>query len=577
MIRDKRKLQFYTSLVTTILLILMGLSWSTHALGIYRTTLERQMAEDNEIIKANLGIIIDQVTKQYGQKDQVIAQVQNVLEALADKGWSGFACVLDDQGQVLAHPNKKMVGRRPPVETYEPQSLLGQMPPPVTQLPHVGQQTSAIYRTQSEIIAIDWLPNLMTYLCVHKSHRPIAEQLDTLRLRLGGVGLILILVSGTGAWFLVGWIVDKYENHLTRSEHRNRTLVQNSSPILITTSQGQILDLNPAAETLFESNRQALLDTPVEKVWPPTQTDKLQSLLQVAPEQTAECHDLDLLTTNKKIKPTDIRTCRIEYDNQDAIYFLLRDVSENRRAREEILAANKRLRELDQLKTDFINTVSHELRTPLTSMHWSTESLAQLLNQNDETIAKLLRIMRDDNHRLAHMIEELLGFARLDAGKLKLNLNQSDITEILKQAREEILPLAQQKVINLTEVQGPDSFLAQVDAEQILRIVINLLDNAIKYTHPQGQVTIAMAHTDKDFTISIRDSGIGISSEDQTQIFDKFYRTDQKDVQKERGTGLGLAIVKGIAEAHGGKIQVKSALDQGTTFEIILPCHPEKS
>jgi len=577
MIRDKRKLQFYTSLVTTLLLILMGLFWSTHALRIYRTTLEQQMAEDNEIIKANLGIIIDQVTKQYGRKDQVIAQVQNVLEALANKGWSGFACVLDDQGHVLAHPNKNMVGMRPPVETYEPQSFFGQIPPPVTQLPNAGQQASAIYRTQSEIIAIDWLPNLMTYLCVHKSHRPIQTQLDALRRRLGGVGLVLILFSGTGAWFLVGWIVDKYENHLTRSEHRNRTLVQNSAPILITTLQGQILDLNPAAETLFESSRHELLNTSIEKVWSPTQTDKLKSLLQVAPDHTAECHDLDLLTTNKKIKPTDIRTCQIEYDNQDAIYFLLRDVSENRRAREEILAANKRLRELDQLKTDFINTVSHELRTPLTSMHWSTESLAQLLNQNDETIAKLLRIMRDDNHRLAHMIEELLGFARLDAGKLKLNLEESDVKMILKHAREEILPLAQQKEITIKEVQGPDSFLAKVDAEQLHRIIINLLDNAIKYTHPHGQVLIDLTHTEIDFKISIQDTGIGIGQEDQTQIFEKFYRTDQKDVQKERGTGLGLAIVKGIADAHGGTIQVKSAVDQGTTFEIILPYHPQKS
>jgi sensor histidine kinase regulating citrate/malate metabolism len=127
---DKRKLQFYTSSVLTLFMVLMGIAWATHALALYRTTLERQMAEDNEIVKANLSIIIDQVTKQYVGKTQVINQIQNVLEALEAKGWKGFACVLDDQGHILAHPDRQMVGMRPPLETYEPQTLLGQMPPP---------------------------------------------------------------------------------------------------------------------------------------------------------------------------------------------------------------------------------------------------------------------------------------------------------------------------------------------------------------------------------------------------------------------------------------------------------------
>ena len=226
MIRDKRKLQILTSATLTVLMIIMGVIWATHALSIYRQTLERQLAEDNEIVKANLSIIIDQVTKQYVDKAQVIGQIQNVLEALEAKGWKGFACVLDEQGQVLAHPNRKMVGMRPPVESYEPQNLLGQLPPPVTQLPSVDQKTSAIYRTQADIIAIDWLPDLMTYLCVHKSHRPVTDQINALRQQLVGVGLLIIALASTSSWFFVGWLVEQYENHLAQSEVRNRTLVE---------------------------------------------------------------------------------------------------------------------------------------------------------------------------------------------------------------------------------------------------------------------------------------------------------------------------------------------------------------
>lgn len=571
MIRDKRKLQFCTSGVLTLLMITMGIIWATHALTIYRTTLEKQMAEDNEIVKANLSIIIDQVTKQYVEKTQVIGQIQNVLEALEAKGWKGFACVLDEQGQVLAHPNRKMVGMRPPVETYEPQNLLGQIPPPVTQLPEVNQKTSAIYRTQADIIAIDWLPDLMTYLCVHKSHRPIAHQINALRQRLIGVGLLIIALASTGSWFFVGWLVDRYENHLTQSEYRNRTLVQNSAPIVITTPKGIILDINPAGEQLFESSNKTLLNTPLGDLLPSKYQTNFQTLLNVPENQTTEYNDLDIMTSRKHTKPIDIRACRIEYDNQDAIYFLIRDVTENRRAREEVLAANQRLKELDQLKTDFINTVSHELRTPLTSMRWSTESLSQLVDQSDDTVAKLLRIIRDDNHRLANMIEELLGFARIDAGQLKLNLKEVDLTQIVTKVRDEILPLASKKAISITEIEEADAIPLQADPEQIHRVVINVLDNAIKYTPPQGKITIFLSQTDQQAILRITDTGIGISDQAQALIFEKFYRTDQSEVQQERGTGLGLAIVKSITESHGGSILVDSKVDQGTTFQISLP------
>ena len=568
---DKRKLQFYTSSVLTLLMILMGMAWATHALVLYRTTLERQMAEDNEIVKANLSIIIDQVTKQYVGKTQVIHQIQNVLEALEAKGWKGFACVLDEQGKVLAHPNRQMVGMRPPVETYEPQTLLGQMPPPVTKLSEGHQKTSAIYRTQSDIIAIDWLPDLMTYLCVHKSHGPITDQINALRTRLISVGLIIVAIASTGSWFFVGWLVDRYETHLSQSELRNRTLVQNSAPIVIATPEGMIRDINPAAEQLFNTNRDGLLNTPFAKLWPHKHHEKFQSLLHVSPLQPAEYHNLDIIPYQKHPKPVDVRACQIEYGNQDAVYFLIRDVTENRRAQEEILAANQRLKDLNQLKTDFINTVSHELRTPLTSMRWSTESLSQLVSQDDETVAKLLRILRDDNHRLANMIEELLSFARLDAGKLQLHTSIINLPHILSAAREEIAPLAQQKNITLSEINTLEEITLLADPEQIHRIAINLLDNAIKYTPQKGHVSITLSSTNQEAIFSISDTGIGISDQDQAHIFNKFYRTDQSDVQKERGTGLGLSIVKGIAEAHNGTVSVKSQIGQGATFQVTLP------
>ncbi|MDP6041042.1 MAG: hypothetical protein QGG64_21005, partial [Candidatus Latescibacteria bacterium] len=145
MIHDKRRLQFYTTAVLTALLIAMGFAWATHAITLYRSTLERQMAEDNEIVKANLGIIIHQATQQYADKDMVRVQIQNVLEALQEKGWKGFACVLDKDGRVLNHPNRQMINMQVPLKTYEPLDLLGEAPLPVTNLPNAPETQHTIY------------------------------------------------------------------------------------------------------------------------------------------------------------------------------------------------------------------------------------------------------------------------------------------------------------------------------------------------------------------------------------------------------------------------------------------------
>lgn len=571
MITNKRKLQVYTSTGLTVLLILMGSAWIFHALSVYRITLERQIAEDNEIVKANLGIIIDQITKQYVEKSQAIGQIQNILEGLQAQGWNGYACVLDERGQVLAHPNKKMVGRRPPVESYEPQNLLGQMPPAVLDLPQTDRQTSAIYRTQAEIIAIGWLPQLMTYLCIHKPMHTIEAQIIDIRNRLMAVGIVIIALAGSGCWFFTGNLVDRYEHHLAKSEHRNRTLVQSSAPIVITDLNGTIRYINPSATDFFGFTLNRSNHVPFGDHWPEKHKQAYQKLLALPPDQTTEFHDIDLLTQQDRSRPVDIRACRIEYDGADAIYFIIHDITENRRAREEILEANERLRELDQLKNDFINTVSHELRTPLTSIRWSTESLSQLINQEDEKVSKLLRIIRDDNHRLSHMIEELLSFARLDAGRLELQKSSIDLHQVAADAIAELAPLAQQKNINLQFPEPTFPITTLADRNQIKRVLLNLLDNAIKYTSDSGVITLALSTCEDAVEIRISDTGIGILDKDLHDIFDKFYRTSQPEVQKERGTGLGLAIVKGIVDAHQGHISVQSRVGHGTEFSIVLP------
>ncbi len=573
-IRDKRKLQLYASISVSALIMCLGLLSASYAVRLMQSSLEQQVAEDNEMIGENLRIIFNQLTREYKDPDLAIGQVQQVLEGLKAKGWKGFACVLDKNGRVLAHPRREFVGMQVRLDTYRPTSLLGSLSPDMRSLqnPNTTEQGGA-YRTESDIIVSRWLPEWMTYLCVHQSYRPVSLRLDRLRKTLIGIGIGFVSVAAAGTWVFVGWLVERYESHISRSEARNRVLVQNSAPIIVADHDGSILDANAQAGVLFRTAQEGLLGKNLEDLWVPEQRHLLEGLLHsIASNEVVERSDLDLLTVDGGRTPVDLRACPIEYSGKNAIYLLIRDITESRRAKEEILEANRSLQELDKLKTDFLNTVSHELRTPLTSMRWSAESLSELVKEKAEgTVQKLLRIIREDNQRLSILIEQLLSFSRLDAGRLMPSMQSLALAPILKRALEEVTPISEKKGVKLTWSDVFPEVHLTADPEQLQQVFVNILDNAIKYTPPGGEVRLSCEMRQGWVTIDVEDNGIGIPEQDRKRIFEKFYRVDRPDVEKEKGTGLGLAIVKGITEAHGGEIQVESTEDLGSKFTLRLP------
>jgi len=573
-IANKRRLQLCTSATLSAFVLALGLATVTYTVGYLRSTMERQLAEDSRIIGENLRIIISQVTREYADQNAALARIQRVLQALSDKGWVGFACVLDKQGRVLAHPRIEALGMLVPLGSYDPAELLGRRPPSIRELPDLsGRFDAAIYRTEADIIAVRWLPAMMTYLCVHQSLDQVDSVVGRLRTRLALIGFLFLAALGTGSWIFVGGLVDRYESNLARSEARNRALVANSSPILVTDDSGAILDANPQAETLLGLSTEVLKGKSSADFWPPGKQDQLDSIFaELRASGTVERLDLDLRTTSGRTVPVDLRACRIAFDDRDAVYFLIRDVTETRRAREEILQANRQLRELDRLKTDFLNTVSHELRTPLTSIRWSAESLASLLKaQQDPNLDRLLTIIRDDNHRLSALIEQLLSFSSYDAGRLKISKREVDLVALVRRAVDEISPIAARKGVALAFVKGEAAGSLRGDPEQLHQVFVNVLDNAVKYTPSGGRVSAEIRPFCGAVEVMVSDTGIGIPQQDIPRIFEKFYRADDPDARQERGTGIGLAVVRGIIDAHGGNVRVQSTRSQGATFLIRLP------
>ena len=250
-------------------------------------------------------------------------------------------------------------------------------------------------------------------------------------------------------------------------------------------------------------------------------------------------------------------------------------VDETRRRTAQLADQNERLLELDRLKDEFVATASHELRTPLTSLSGYLEmSLDAAEGPLSPTREGHLRIVQRNANRLTVLVDQLLFLARADSQPLELDLRSVDLGGILQEAAETARPAASAKNIALiVEADPPQRALA--DRLQLLRIVDNLVTNAVKFTPHGGTVRLAARSEGRTAILEVTDTGHGIPAAEQPDLFSRFSRGTNAIEEAIPGSGLGLAISKVIAEAHGTNIQLESTPGTGSTFHLALrsPSH----
>ena len=231
--------------------------------------------------------------------------------------------------------------------------------------------------------------------------------------------------------------------------------------------------------------------------------------------------------------------------------------------------------EVENLKSEFVSTVSHELRTPMTSIKGYAElMLMGAAGQLTNPQTRYLQVIKGNADRLHDLVNDLLDISKIETGKTKLDLRPLDIPQIVNQViNEHVRGLIQAEDKHLEISVNMSSSLPLVNGDQaaVIQILTNLLDNAFNYTPENGQIQIQAQTKDNYVYISIQDSGIGISPENQAKIFDRFFRADDQIVQQVRGTGLGLAIVRTLIEMHGGELNVESTPNVGSIFTFNLP------
>jgi len=249
---------------------------------------------------------------------------------------------------------------------------------------------------------------------------------------------------------------------------------------------------------------------------------------------------------------------------------------QERHARNDAEAANRLVREqvvqlqaADKLKDEFVALISHDLRTPLTSIMGYLELTLDDTHLTDEQ-RRYLEVVERNSQRLLHLVNDLLFVARLEAGQLELQSAELDLSVIVRQAVEEAAPRAQAKEIELT-CEAKQVPAVSADKGRMFQLLDNLVSNAIKFTPEHGRVDVRVAQKNGSVCIEIADTGIGVASSEQDQLFQRFFRASTARDRQIPGTGLGLYISRAIVEAHHGAIEVESAQGEGTTFRIQLP------
>ncbi len=230
---------------------------------------------------------------------------------------------------------------------------------------------------------------------------------------------------------------------------------------------------------------------------------------------------------------------------------------------------------VDRMKSEFVSTVSHELRTPMTSIKGYAElMLLGAAGSMSDAQKQYIDVILANADRMSELINDLLDISRIESGKTTLELQPVDLSQTISQViNEHLQGLIQHedKPINVTTEISDTLPMVSADPDRITQILTNLLDNAFHYTPADGNISVATRLNSSYVAISVSDTGVGISKDNQEKIFDRFFRVEDSEIQEVPGTGLGLAIVRSLVEMHGGQIDVESNLGEGSTFTFTVP------
>jgi len=341
---------------------------------------------------------------------------------------------------------------------------------------------------------------------------------------------------------------------LERERSQLRTVLEGMvEGVVLTDPTGRILLANDAFRRIFNAQLPVEGRRPLETARVPALQEAIESALEADEPVTRE---IALGGAQDKVIQASLASIRESGETVGAVA-VFHDVSE--------------LKRLERVRREFVANVSHELRTPLTAIKGYAETLRDGGLRDPETAAEFVRVIHRHAERLRALIEDLLDLAAVEQGEARIDLAPVALRDVATQAEAVARPAAAGKRHTLTLDVPGDLPRVLADRDRLGQVLINLLDNAVKFTPEGGRIEVSARPSSGRVVLSVKDNGVGIPPEDIGRIFERFYRVGRSRDRREGGTGLGLAIAKHLTQAMGGTIEVESRPGSGTTFRVSLP------
>jgi two-component system phosphate regulon sensor histidine kinase PhoR len=327
-----------------------------------------------------------------------------------------------------------------------------------------------------------------------------------------------------------------------------------SDGVMVVNAQGRIILINSVLEEWLQKGSDVSEKTPVEII----RNAELQNGFdQVLEKDETFSMELSLATPEAdRIFAVTIARLRLQ-DRTGGAVAVFHDITD--------------LKRVEQMRKDFVANVSHELRTPLTSIKGYAETLCEEGIQNVPKADSFAHIILKHANRLSALVQDLLSLTQLESQATLINRQEVDLRKILDAAVLVVKPTAEANKLTIETEAVAEDTVVWADRDQIGQALLNLLDNAVKYTPEGGSISVSASDTGAEVHVTVEDTGIGIPREHLNRIFERFYRVDKNRSRELGGTGLGLSIVKHIIQSHGGRVWVQSEPEEGSAFSFSLP------
>lgn len=460
----------------------------------------------------------------------------------------------------------------------------------------------------------------------HMYHKSNITTNEKEQIRLIGIGFLLVfiftlgtnlvpplfgisvfpmtLVSLTLFSFIVAYSMKKYSfMKLTTAETADAVVDTMVDSLIVVDQNENIVNVSKSTLNLLGYNKERLTGSSLKQVIKPSDLEKKEDILKrLLANDKLEDIEIELITKEGKSIPMNVSasTIRNKHGMLEGFVFVARDLTEAKifihqleeaktkledrvqertaeleKSKQRIELQNIKLKKLDELRSNFLNITSHELRTPMASIKGYIQMLLkQILGDITEEQRRGLEVVLRNTNRLDGLIQDILDISRLESGTMKFVPEKTGIGKIVTESVETMQSAADLKNIRINaDVKDRIPELV-VDQERVKQVLINLIDNAIKFSPDGSVINVRTKRQGDDVLFEVQDFGRGIPKNKQKRIFETFYQVDSGMDRKFGGAGLGLSVSRGIILAHGGEIRVRSTLNKGSTFVFTLPIEP---